>query len=154
MNARPSGVVGTRDRPTSGLTSTSRAALARTAAASSAMVAVSSAGWWAGSSSTVTQPPRSSTSSVSFGPAAAITSASRPGSAAVSSVVQLPGRRARCAARRVAHSVSSGSPAGAVATYRTVGASATTDSANSDLPERIPPSTRRVFHPSTDMPVP
>src|SRR4051794_26961386 len=51
---------------------------------------------------------------------------------------------------RFIHSGSSSAPA-AVATYRTEAASATSASANADLPERMPPSTRAVFHRSTDM---
>ncbi|MCI4061891.1 hypothetical protein MRQ36_04635 [Micromonospora sp. R77] len=112
VKARPSGVVGTSESPTSGLTSTSRAALDRTAAASSSTGGVSSAGL-VGRVEQHGHPATQVVDEDRVGAAPAITSASRRGSPAVSSVSSSR-RRARCASR-FAHSVSSGSPAGAVA---------------------------------------
>jgi hypothetical protein len=114
--ARPGTVVGTTDRPTSGLTTISRAGLAATAAASSvsgsrtaSALQPASSGPAARDSTALTQPPRSSTSSVSPGWALLTSSARRPGSAPVSSVLQPSGRRAWCAAMRPVHSSSAGS---------------------------------------------
>src|SRR5262249_1292357 len=136
-NATPAVVAGTTDSPTSGETRTTRPAHSRTAATSPA----GSTAEPGSDGCAATQPPRASTSTAWSGLASAISSANRAGDPPVSSGSHPEGRRARCASLRAVHAAADGSGV-AVATYRTSGAEETRDSAYSDLPERIPPSTR------------